>query len=568
MTEHQHEPPDAASFAPRCTAPYLVMDFDPAGNVQACCVNAMYPLGNVAEASIREIWEGERAQKLRRAIERDDLSYGCGVCRHRLEFEAGDPAAWYYNNFPAAEPDPQWPWLMVFALHNTCNAACIMCGGDLSSKIRSQREHRPPLRRVYDDSFFEELEAFLPHLGIAEFRGGEPFLMPEHFRIWESLIRLDHRIPCHVTTNGTILNDKVEAVLEELPFSFVVSIDGSTRETLEAVRVGVSWEALTTNIPRFLDYTRERGTHFHLSACALQQNWQELPDIFRIASYLGVPLAVQPVLDQRFGLHRLPTDELMDVARALEASTPGLATSLDAENLQVWTSFLAWLDQELRQRASGEPLRIFEFPDDSNIDHVTQVRSRASGAPVIPTLAPAPPAAPAPVAVAPPTRRRSWLERLRSSRSAAQHPDTAATEPAAPVEPAAPTVAAALAAWAPSGRVGCLRTDPTDVVHDADLAPLADVGGTGLDLRGASFSEALEQIAELLGANVWIADEAVVAGRVEHTLFFTAAPHRDKTGTVARLVSCDDGSGGIATWFALDEVMAAEPDPAPVESLL
>jgi len=559
VTEHQQETPGGSTFAPRCTAPYLVMDFDPAGNVQACCVNAMYPLGNVAETSIREIWEGERAQKLRRAIERDDLSYGCGVCRHRLEFEAGDPAAWYYNNFPAAEPDPQWPWLMVFALHNTCNAACIMCGGDLSSKIRSQREHRPPLRRVYSEAFFEELETFLPHLGIAEFRGGEPFLMPEHFRIWESLIRLGHRIPCHVTTNGTILNDKVEAVLEELPFSFVVSIDGSTQETLEAVRVGVSWDALTANIPTLLDYTRQRGTHFHLSACALQQNWQELPDIFRIASYLGVPLAVQPVLDQRFGLHRLPTDELMDVARSLEAATNGLATSLDAENLQVWTSFLAWLDQELRQRADGEPLRIFEFPDPSNIDHVSRVRTRAWDAPMVPTLAPVPPTPSAPVTVAAPTRRRSWLERLRTSRSAAAPHESHE----APVDPVSPPIAAALAAWAPSGRVGYLHTDAEDRVLADDLTPLAEVGGLDLDLAGLSFSAALEQVASVLGANVWIADEAIIDDRVEHTLFFTAAPHRDKTGTVARLVSRDDRSGGITTWFALDEVMAAHPSPAP-----
>src|SRR5690606_37906098 len=140
------------------------------------------------------------------------------------------------------------------------------------------------------------------------------------------------------------------------------SIDGSTRETLEAIRVGVSWDKLTANIPQFLDYTRERGTFFHLSTCALQQNWRELPDIFRIASYLGVPLAVQPVLDQRFGLHRLPTPELIEVARELEVATRELSTSLDPGNLGVWNDFVAWLDQELRQRDQGEPLRIFEFP--------------------------------------------------------------------------------------------------------------------------------------------------------------------------------------------------------------
>ena len=557
--DHDAHGGSGEAFAPLCTAPYLVMDFDPAGNVQACCVNAMYPLGNVKTASIREIWEGERARKLRRAIEREDLGYGCGVCRHRLEFDAGDPASWYYNNFPAAQPDPDWPWLMVFALHNTCNAACIMCGGDLSSKIRSQREHRPPLDRAYGERFFEELEEFLPHLGIAEFRGGEPFLMPEHFRIWDSLIRLDHRIPCNVTTNGTILTTKVERVMEELPFSFVVSIDGSTPETLEAVRVGVAWDSLMANIPKMLAYTRDRGTHFHLSTCALQQNWQELPDIFRIAAYLGVPLAVQPVLDQRFGLHRLPTDELIGVARTLEAETASLEQTLDAENLGVWNGFVAWLDQELRQRAEGEPLRIFEFPDPSNIDHVAAVRSRASGTLVTSTLAPTPPVTGHAVSVATPTRRfKPWLDRVRRSRAA-----VAVTVPSDAAQPDAPAPGAGerdeLASWAPSGRVGCVQTDVEDHVVAADLTPLDHVGGGQLDLLSASFAAALERIASVLGSNVWIAEETAVGGRIDHTVFFTAEAHRDKTGTVARLISTREADGGITTWFALDEIMAAEP---------
>jgi MoaA/NifB/PqqE/SkfB family radical SAM enzyme len=558
-----HEP---KAFAPLCTAPYLVMDFDPAGNVQACCVNAMYPLGNVTRSSIREIWEGERARKLRRAIERDDLGYGCGVCRHRLEFDAGDPASWYYNNYPAPEPDPEWPWLMVFALHNTCNAACIMCGGDLSSKIRTSREGREPLAHAYGDRFFEELEEFLPHLGIAEFRGGEPFLMPEHFRIWDALLRLDHRIPCNITTNGTILTDRVQALMDEMPFSFVVSIDGSTRETLESIRVGVSWDKLTTNIPRFLDYTRERGTFFHLSTCALQQNWQELPDIFRIASYLGVPLAVQPVLDQRFGLHRLPTPELIEVARALEQATAELSTSLDPGNLGVWNDFIAWLDQELRQRDQGEPLRIFEFPDPQNVAHLSATRRRAQlPGSALPTLAPTPEPAPsAPVSVAPPTRRpRSWLDRLRRGRAGVAAEPTPAPGPAAPsVSPRAQLVADRtdeLAAWAPSGRVGRIRTGADDRVVEAVLDPLADVGGAGLDLGGLTFSEAVEQIGGLLGAHVWIAEEADHDGRVDHTLFFTATEHRDKTGTVVRLVSGADDEGGVTTVFALDEVMAEAP---------
>ena len=118
---------------------------------------------------------------------------------------------------------------------------------------------------------------------------------------------------------------------------------------------------------------------------------------------------------------------------------------------------------------------------------------------------------------------------------------------------------AELAAWAPSGRVGKVRTGPDDRVVEAVLEPLADVGGLDLDLAGCTFAEAVARIGELLGAHVWIAEEADRDGRVDHTLFFTATEHRDKTGTVVRLVSGADGEGGVTTLFAFDEVMAEAP---------
>lgn len=555
-------PERPTTFEPVCTAPYLVMDFDPAGNVQACCVNAMYPLGNVGNSTIREIWEGERARTLRRAIERGDLGYGCGVCRHRLAFEAGDPASWYYNNYPAAEPDPEWPFLMAFALHNTCNAACIMCGGDLSSKIRSQREERAPLPHVYGDRFFAELEEFLPHLGIAEFRGGEPFLIPEHFRIFDSLIAMDHRIPCNVTTNGTILTSKVEAVMEELPFAFVVSIDGTTRETLEAVRVGVAFDKLMANIPRFLEYTRERETSFELSCCALQQNWHELADIFRFASDLDVPLAVQPVLDQRYGLHRLPTEDLKDVARQLGAETAALELVLGRQHLEGWQELLGRLDQELHQREQGDPLRIFEFPDAENLSHVGAVRTRASAS--HPVAEPA-----APVAVAEPTMRPPWRHRLRRLRQqlTGTHQDHVDGAPTPTLDDLS---RAELMQWAPSGITGFIRTDHLDVVTAADLSPLADVDAPRPDLSGLTFGDAISRVAELLGSldsQVWIAEEAEREGRIDHTLFFGRSEFRDKTGVVVRVISSPDGQGGVASTFAVDPVMATDPGTMVGDSL-
>ncbi|OWY62852.1 hypothetical protein B7486_56210, partial [cyanobacterium TDX16] len=158
-----------------CWAPDATLYFAPDGTVRACCVNTEYPLGHVGEQSIREIWEGRRTQALRDALARDDWSLGCQECGARTE--AGNRA---WSNAPqfdehAGRGVPELPRRLDFVLSNTCNLMCEMCHGDLSSAIRAQREHRPPMPKAYDDAFFEELRDFLPHLELAVFLGGEPF---------------------------------------------------------------------------------------------------------------------------------------------------------------------------------------------------------------------------------------------------------------------------------------------------------------------------------------------------------------------------------------------------------
>ena len=55
--------PDAPkAFDSACYAPFVAMEFDPQGRVFTCCTNQLYPMGNVAESSLREIWHGRHAE--------------------------------------------------------------------------------------------------------------------------------------------------------------------------------------------------------------------------------------------------------------------------------------------------------------------------------------------------------------------------------------------------------------------------------------------------------------------------------------------------------------------------
>ncbi len=39
-----------------CAAPFVTLEFGAYGLVQACCANALYPLGDIRTQSIDEIW--------------------------------------------------------------------------------------------------------------------------------------------------------------------------------------------------------------------------------------------------------------------------------------------------------------------------------------------------------------------------------------------------------------------------------------------------------------------------------------------------------------------------------
>lgn len=481
-----------------CPAPDLVMDFAPDGNVHACCVNAVHPLGNVRTQSLRAIWDGERAQALRAALRRGDFGYGCGSCRHRLEHGTGPVDLEYYRRLPPSR-DESWPELMAFGLHNTCNLACVMCGGNLSSKLRAL-EGRPPLRPAYGDRFFDELAEFLPHLRRAEFRGGEPFLVREHHRVWDLIIDLGLDLTTQVTTNGTVWNERVEQVLDALPMQVTFSMDGVTAATNEAIRVGTDQAVVLENARRFAVHARERGTRFDLSFCVLRRNWHELADLVRFADRMGVEAHAQLVLEREEGLQRLPTGELTAVVAELERQGDTLRDELDLDpNRRVWDELLTWLHAELSQRARGVELRLWETPAPENAGHVARTRRQAAVAEV----------------------------------------DVIACR------------RAELAAWSPSGEVWEVVTGGDDRVVRAD-EPWAE-------LVGLTFTEAVEALADRLGPHLWVADENLGPDGCDQTLFLTPTPLREKAGVVVRLVSLTEkrSAGGrrhtlvaTDTWFA------------------
>ena len=340
-------------FRSLCYAPFTSLFFVQTGDVRVCCHNWENPAGNILRNSIDEIWSGAAIKALRATLKDYKFGPGCDFCYFRMEEGAYDNLAMQrFEFFDVPNDPPAWPAQMEFALSNSCNLECVMCSGEFSSAIRAHREKRPPMPRIYSDEILETFRKYLPHLKLAKFLGGEPFLITEYHKIWDMMMEDGLHVPCHVTTNGTQYNQRVERILEQVPMNFAVSIDGATKGTVESIRVNAVFEEVMENARRFRSYARLRDTNFCLTFCLMRQNWHEFADYCLLGDEWDCEVYVNTVTyPPQYAIYTLPTDELKKVLQGMEARAPELEKAL-GRNRAVWFGELERIRAKCRNEDS------------------------------------------------------------------------------------------------------------------------------------------------------------------------------------------------------------------------
>jgi MoaA/NifB/PqqE/SkfB family radical SAM enzyme len=280
-----------------CHAPWQSINFTQNGDATVCCYNKDYILGTYPNNSIHEIWFGKIANDLRSEMQKNPLPKGCQNCALQIEsenfasvharhydFHSDHPIKHFLKksvNYFRQKKFTAYPRVIEFELSNTCNLECIMCNGYFSSSIRKNRENLPPMKTVYDENFVNQLEEFIPHLTDAKFLGGEPFLIPLFYKIWEKIIKLNPNCKIHITTNATMIQKNGWDILYKLQANVVVSIDAITEDMYNRIRKGANFKEVMTNIKLFKKYTKQAKTDLNFSVCPMTLNWQEMPEIIQ-----------------------------------------------------------------------------------------------------------------------------------------------------------------------------------------------------------------------------------------------------------------------------------------------
>jgi radical SAM protein with 4Fe4S-binding SPASM domain len=185
-----------------------------------------------------------------------------------------------------------------------CNLRCQMC----SIQFRKDGPPYGPPAFMKFETFTRIVDEFVT-LETLHLQGlGEPMMHPCFFEMVEYATRKGIR----VTTNSnlTLLNQKraeqcVNSGLERLH----VSIDGSTAQTYDRIRVGSRFEQVVRNLELVLEARRQLGSihpHLNLVMVVMRQNLHELPDLVRLAHQWSVEQMFVQHLCHDFGESSLP----------------------------------------------------------------------------------------------------------------------------------------------------------------------------------------------------------------------------------------------------------------------
>lgn len=348
-----------------CNAPSSNLYFGVDGQASPCWLYYPTPVPRWSpDRSITDIWNGAEFTDVRRALAAQRFIGRCRECEHDI-LTGNRPLAAAYD---FDEPIGEWPSMLELELSNQCNLACVMCNGNLSSRIRREREHLPPLSSPYDESFVEQVAALLPHLRELRFNGGEPLLQPIVHDIGERVGDLRPDLKVTIATNGTVLNTKVHRLLDRCSIHVNVSIDSLVPARYEQIRLHADFDHLMANFEVFRDYCLTHDRSLCVMVNPMRENWSEMADFVWWCNERDVHLWFNTIREpSHLALHSLAAGELETMRaelarRSLPKPVPGPYESVHRHNIDVFRRFVdhqltTWRD-EAGDTRSGVPVTL------------------------------------------------------------------------------------------------------------------------------------------------------------------------------------------------------------------
>jgi MoaA/NifB/PqqE/SkfB family radical SAM enzyme len=178
-----------------------------------------------------------------------------------------------------------FPVKLHVALNDICNARCRFCQyapeHATASMVRAA-----DIRRA---KWLKFVEAFMPNGGLSE-----PLIHPEIVEIMEQVHENAPFIQMFITTNASLLNDKIIRSFAGFLTEMFISLNAARKETYEFLMNPLKWERTLDNIKRLQKTKAEIGTDkptMKVSYVLNKHNFEELPELPEVLASLGIGIA-------------------------------------------------------------------------------------------------------------------------------------------------------------------------------------------------------------------------------------------------------------------------------------
>jgi MoaA/NifB/PqqE/SkfB family radical SAM enzyme len=227
---------------------------------------------NIKETSINDWWnsdylkyvrkkflKNERLKECDRCWKKEDMSLSSHRTNSNHEYKAVFKNDYEKHLKMLAKNNLPFPEDIELQITNLCNLKCEMCSGAESSKLLIENnalEFESLQQRDYElnESDYKKIDELLEHdLSLINLRGGEPLFNKKVINLLLKLIenKKANNIKLHITTNGTMCNDKILNILKHFKnIRLMFSIEG-TGKCNDYIRFPSQWQTIKNNISKF-----------------------------------------------------------------------------------------------------------------------------------------------------------------------------------------------------------------------------------------------------------------------------------------------------------------------------
>jgi MoaA/NifB/PqqE/SkfB family radical SAM enzyme len=306
VTIRDHLLPDEETQGPRntmgilCHQPFYFMEITTSGDVYTCCPGWIkFPIGNIKNNTIAEIWNSNRARYIRRKLYMGEWEKICNPICPRIAVYKHDKHLIHYDYLKTF--DYLTPQLIdeirsgkehlessptVFNLSNSkiCNLTCIMCD-------RLSQDDDPQVIEKTARDIFQHL----PNARQLVLSGmGDPFARPDTRNLLMNFDGRNYDLRINLITNGLLLPRYWEKVKHQKFGTLLISVDAAKKETYDKIRIGGSWEDLLQSLA-FIKENRVKFSSVTINMTVMRHNYKEIPEFIDFAESYGFDASFQRI---------------------------------------------------------------------------------------------------------------------------------------------------------------------------------------------------------------------------------------------------------------------------------